>query len=233
MRSILNRKLVIAATALVMLAGAAVAVAATQSSSGSGEQAYINDLAGRLNVTPSALEAAIKAADSDQINAAVAAGRLTQTEANSLLQRIQQSTGVPFFGRGLSGRGFGGRGFGGLRGAAAVAAQYLGISESTLRTDLASGKSLAEIANNTTGKSATDLTTAIVNAETTRLNDAVSSGRITGAQETQLLTNLSSRISAQLQRTWTGGWTPGAGGWRGSGPAASGSTGLFGYQPTV
>ena len=52
MRSILNRKLVIAATALVMLAGAAVAVAATQSSSGSGEQAYINDLAGRLNVTP-------------------------------------------------------------------------------------------------------------------------------------------------------------------------------------
>ena len=91
MNPFLNKKLVIAATTVAMLGGTAAALAATQSSSGSGAQAYVNDLAGRLGVTPAALSTAIKAADSDQINAAVAAGRLTQAQATRLAQRIAQS----------------------------------------------------------------------------------------------------------------------------------------------
>jgi hypothetical protein len=201
-KSFLSKKLVIGVTGLVMLGGAAGAVAATQSSTGSGSQAYINDLANRLNVTPSALTAAIKAADSDQIDAAVAAGRLTQADATALKQRIQQSTGVPNFGRRFGGGGFGRGGFGGSN---AAAAQYLGLTETTLRSDLRSGESLAQIASSTPGKSVAGLTAAIIAAETTRLNTAVASGQITSQREQQRVSDLSSRIGTLVQRTRTAG----------------------------
>lgn len=220
MKAFLSKRLVIGATGLVVLAGAAGAVAATQGSSGVGAQAYVNDLAGRLGVTPSALTAAIKASDSDQIDAAVAAGRLTQTQATALKARIQASTGVPFLGHRFGAGGFSGS----LGGSAATAAQYLGISEATLHSDLQAGRSLSQIANATPDKSVAGLKAAIVAAETTRLNAAVSAGRITSQQEQQRLSNLSSRIDALLQRTWNGGgaWTGG-----GRGP------GLFGSHPTA
>jgi mRNA-degrading endonuclease toxin of MazEF toxin-antitoxin module len=230
MKFFLNRKLVIAATAVAMLGGAAVALAATQGSSGSGARAYISDLAGRLGVSSSTLTAAIKAADSDRINAAVTAGRLTQTEANALLQRIAQSTGAPLLGRGL-GRRFARAGFG--RGGGddtAAAAQYLGLSKSTLRADLASGQSLDAIAGATNDRSAAGLKTAIVTAETAKLDAAVSARTITGTQESRLLASLSSHLDAMLSRTWTGhagNWTGGrAGGWARRG--ATGASGVSG-----
>jgi hypothetical protein len=213
-KALLSKKLVIGATGLVMLAGAAGAVAATQGSTNSGAQAYINDLASRLSVTPSALTAAIKAAESDRIDAAVAAGTLTQAQASALKARIQLSTGVPFLGHRFSGGGVRG-GFGGRD---ATAAQYLGIAEATLRTDLQAGQSLAQIAAATPGKSVDGLKAAIVAAETTRLGAAVASGQITTQQEQQRLTDLQSRIDALLQRTWTGGWSGGRG-----------ASSLFGY----
>lgn len=220
MKSFLSKRLVIGASGLVVLAGAAGAVAATQGSAGVGAQAYINDLAGRLGVTPSALTAAIKASDNDQIDAAVAAGRLTQAQATALRARVQMSSGVPFLGHRFAARGFGA----GFAGSAATAAQYLGISEPTLHADLRAGQSLAQIATATPGKSVAGLKAAIIAAETTRLNGAVSAGRITSQQQQRRLSNLSSRIDALIQRTWNGGgaWTGG-----GRGP------GLFGPHPTA
>ncbi len=205
MKSLLNKKLVIGATGLVLLGGAggAVAVAATQGSGGSGRQAYIDDVAKHLNVTPSALTAAMKAAGYDRIQAAVAAGRLTQSQADALKQRVEQGRGVPFFGHRFGGGGLGGHG---------VAAQYLGISAATLRSDLESGKSLAQIASSTPGKSIEGLKAAIVSAEKIRLEKAVSSGSITSQQEQERLGNLSSRIEAQLQRTGVGGRNNGGSG---------------------
>jgi len=63
LKSFLSRKreLVIGAAGLVLLGGGAVAVAATQGSAGFGRQAYIEDVAKHLNVSPSALTAAMKA----------------------------------------------------------------------------------------------------------------------------------------------------------------------------
>jgi hypothetical protein len=209
MKPFVNKKLAAGVTGLaVLVGGAGAAMAATegsttQSSNPSGSQAFISDLAGRLNVTSTALVAAVKAAETDQINAAVAAGRLTQAQGTAAEQRIAQSTGVSFGGwlaRGARG------GFSGARGEIeATAAQYLGISESTLRSDLKAGQSLASIATSTAGKSVAGLTSAIIAAETTRLDSAVASGQITQAQETQRLANLSSRVDAIVQRTWTAG----------------------------
>jgi hypothetical protein len=157
-------------------------------------------------------------------------------EANALTQRLAQSTNPPLR-AGLGGRRFGGRGLGGrgLLGLDAVATNYLGISSATLRADLAAGQSLASIANaSTTGRSAAGLTSAITAAETSRLNAAVSSGKLTSAQEQQRLKNLSSRISALLSRTWTGGGRFGGRAWgaRGATPN-TGATGLFGDTPTA
>jgi hypothetical protein len=244
MKAFLGRRIVIAATVLCVLGGgaAAAAVAATTSSSGTGEQAYLADLATRLNVTPSALGAAIKATDSDQINAALAAGKLTSAEAATLRQRLAQSTNAPLLGAGLGDRRFGGRRFGGrglggrgLLGLDAIVTNYLGISSATLRSDLAAGQSLATIANaGTTGRSADGLSSAITAAETSRLTAAVSSGKLTSAQEQRRLTSLSSRISALLSRVWTGAGRFGGRAWGARGAAPStGATGLFGATPTA
>ncbi len=226
MNPFLNKKLVIAATTFAMLGGTAAALAATQSSSGSGAQAYVNDLAQRLGVTPTALSTAIKAADSDRINAAVAAGRLTQAQATKLEQRIAQSSSAQFPGGGLR-RGFGpGRRGRGLLDVSSAASQYLGITEATLRSDLAAGESLDAIANATASKSPAGLKAAIVAAETSRLGAAVTAGTITSQQESRRLTDLSSRIDALLQRTWSGQAGGRAGGWARRG--VTGSTGASG-----
>jgi hypothetical protein len=228
----MRRRAVIAATGLVMLGGAGAAVAATQDSSGFNAQSYINDLAGRLNVTPSALSAAIKAADSDRINAAVAAGRLTQAQADRLQQRIDDSaTGLPSFAARFGERV--GDGIVGLRALVPVATQYLAISAATLRSDLAAGRTLAEIADSAgDGRSSAGLKAAITAAVTTQLNDAVSSGRITSAQESARLASLSSRLDALLASTFTaGGWARGGPGWSGRGGphGGTGSTGPHGF----
>lgn len=203
MRSLVNRKLVIAATGLVVLGGAGGAMAATQLSGGSGRTAYVNDVAARLNVSPSALTAAMKAAAVDRINAAVAGGRLTPAQAQALEQRIQQGNGLP-----LLAHRFGG---GGLHAGIAAAAQYLGVTETALRSDLRSGKSLAEIAGSTSGKSVAGLKAAVIAAVTARLDGAVSSGRITSQQEQQRLAELSSRLDSILARTWSAGVGAGPG----------------------
>jgi hypothetical protein len=191
LKSLLNKKLLIGATGLVLLGGAggAVAVGATQGSAGSGRQAYVDDVAKHLNVTPGALTAAMKAAGYERIEAAVAAGRITPSQANALKQRIEHGGGVASFGHRLGGGRLG------------VAAQYLGISAATLRGDLQAGKSLAQIASSTPGKSVEGLKAAIVSAEKTRLEKAESSALITSQQEQERLGNLSSRIEALLQRT--------------------------------
>jgi hypothetical protein len=193
-KSLLSRKIVIGATLVVLLVGAGGAVAATQISGTSARQAFVNDVAKRLNVSPGALTSALKGAAIDRINAAVAAGRLSQSRANALEQRIQKGQGLGFFAHRVRARG--------LRVGIRAAAQYLGLSPATLRSDLRSGKSLAQIAGSTPGKSVAGLQGAIIAAEKSQLDAAVKNGRITSQQEQKVLSRLSSRIDSLLNRTW-------------------------------
>ena len=165
----LKRKLVIGLAALAVAALAGGAYAATQSSTPNTRQAFLNDVAKRLHVTPEQLTAALNGATLDQLQAAVKAGQLTQAQANAIEQRLKQkgaATGVPFgFGRrgfgphGLAPRAFGPppggpgglRPFGGLgpfgaAGALPAAASYLGLTTPQLMDQLFSGKSLSQIA---------------------------------------------------------------------------------------
>src|SRR5437868_883558 len=106
-------------------------------------------------------------------------------------------------GHGFGGPGFGGPGFGGPRGggggilAADVltpAADYLGVSVSTLQSDLKGGKTLAQEAT-AKGKTASGLVDAIVAAEKKVLDAENGAGWITDAQETNLLANIEDAVT--------------------------------------
>ncbi|HEV3055478.1 MAG TPA: hypothetical protein VGX45_12540, partial [Solirubrobacteraceae bacterium] len=96
MQRSLKRKLVLVVAAMAAVAFAGGAYAATQSSTPNVRQAFINDVAHRLNVTPAQLRAAVKGAYLDQLNTAVASGRLTAAQAAALRKWAQSAGVVPF-----------------------------------------------------------------------------------------------------------------------------------------
>jgi hypothetical protein len=96
---------------------------------------------------------------------------------------------------GARGPGFG-LGFGLGGGLVQAAASYLGVSVSTLVGDLRAGQSLADVAGNTSGKSADGLVQTLVGDEKARLDKAVAAGRLSQAQEDELTANLQQRIRA-------------------------------------
>jgi hypothetical protein len=193
----LNRKtkIVVSAVALLSAAGAGAAVAATQDSSPSSEsKAVIDDAAKQLGIPSSKLSDALKKALSDRVDAAVAAGRVTKAEGDALKARIQ-SNDFPLFGG--RHRGFGQHEFLGRLDSAVA---YIGITEAQLRTELESGKSLAQVAQ-AHGKSVDGLIGALVAAAKDKLDTAVSAGRLTKAQETEMLGALKDRITSAVNKT--------------------------------
>lgn len=214
-----RRKLAVGATGLVVLAGSGGAYAAAAGKTATPtktakaadhaaeQQAFLDDVAKRLNVTPDQLTAAVKGAAEARIDAAVAAGTLTKEQAAEAKKRL--ADGGPLLGPGLLGGkqgggrgagrpGFGGRGFGGfgLDGAAA----YLGLTEDKLREQLKAGKSLADVAK-AQNKDLAGLKAALKSAFTTKLDAAVKDGRLTAAQKTKALAAIDKRIDAIVNNT--------------------------------
>jgi hypothetical protein len=112
----------------------------------------------------------------------------------------------------------------------AAAATYLGLTQSDLQTAVRSGKTLAQIANGTSGKSSSGLIAALVGARKTELEQAVTAGTITQAQADQFTAMLKERITNLVNgvRPAHGGFgRPGGFG----GPPPSGSS-PGGFQPT-
>ena len=109
--------------------------------------------------------------------------------------------GPGFGGPGFGGPGFGGPGFGGPRGGGILAADvltpaadYLGVSVSTLQSDLKGGKTLAQEAT-AKSKTASGLVDAIMAAEKKVLDAENGAGWITDAQETNLLANIKDAVT--------------------------------------
>jgi polyhydroxyalkanoate synthesis regulator phasin len=190
MSSRLKPKVIAGTVAGLAVAGGGVAYAATQLGSPQQEnQAVLNDAARQLGVEPSALSAALKKALENRVDEAVAAGRLTKAQGEELKQRIE-SGDVPLFGG--PGRGFGHHAgpFGGLD----AAASYLGLTDAQLRTQLESGKALADVAK-AQGKTVDGLVQALVDAAKKRIDAAVTAGRLTQSQADSILADLKSRVT--------------------------------------
>jgi polyhydroxyalkanoate synthesis regulator phasin len=185
-----KRKLIFGVAALLAAAGGGVAVAASDSSPSEENQAIIDNAAKQLGISPSKLSTALKQALADRIDAAVAAGRLTKDEGTALKQRLDAGD-FPLFG-GLH-RGFGH--FGGRLGRLDAAANYLGLTETQLHSELEGGKTLAQVAQ-AHGKTANGLIDALVADAKKRLDQAVTAGRLTQSQANEMLSGLRDRIGA-------------------------------------
>jgi hypothetical protein len=197
----LRKRLVAGAVVLAALAGGGGAIAASQLGSDADEQAILDDAAKRLGVEPSELSDALEQAYSARIDEAVAEGELTQEQADALKERIEAGD-IPLVGGSLFGHHGPGHGphhgplFGGLDAAAA----YLGLTEEELREQLESGKTLAEIAT-AEGKTADGLEQALLDAAKADLAQAVEDGRITEAQQQEILADLPERIDDLVNGT--------------------------------
>ena len=172
--------------AAAAVAGGGAAIAADRLGSSNDSQAVVNDAAKQLGVTPSALTAALKKALENRIDAAVAAGQLTKEQGGELKQRIESGELPLFFGP----RG----GPPGHFGDFSTAASYLGLTTAELDAQLESGKSLAQVAKDR-GKPVDGLIQALVDQATKRLDADVAAGRLTKAQEQQILSGLKQRIT--------------------------------------
>jgi hypothetical protein len=204
------RRGLIALGAVAVLGGAAVGIAAAQAQPAtpaagqaqSGYQKFIDALAKRLNITSTNLETAIGQARTD--------------------------AGLPAGGPGFPGA----RGKGGPRGAAVdsnAAATAIGITPQQLRSELA-GKSLADVAK-AHGKTAADVATALKNAAHTRIDQAVTAGRLTADQANTQKTQVDQRIDQLVNQVMPQGRPGGPGGFAGrGGPGGFGGRGGFGGE---
>jgi len=198
----MKRKVLAGAAAALAVGGAGAGVAATKlttNSPGEESKAIVNDAAKNLGVEPSKLSAALKKAFEDRIDAAVADGRLTKQQGEELKQRIE-SDGFPL----LGGPGFGFRHHDGgphwfMHGLDA-AASYLGLTQVQLRTQLESGKSLAQVAK-AQGKSVDGLKDALVKDAKTKLDGAVKAGRLSSAEEQRILSEIQEHVDDLVNGT--------------------------------
>jgi hypothetical protein len=82
-----------------------------------------------------------------------------------------------------------------------AAAAYLGVTSAVLQSDLQSGKTLAQVATATSGKTTAGLVDALVAAETTEWDARVTAGALTQAQETAMLPTLTQRFTGLVNGT--------------------------------
>jgi hypothetical protein len=103
MEHALKRRIAGGAAGLALLAGAGGAAFAASSGGRAGSNqpdAFLGDVAKRLNVSPEKLKEAIKGAFSDKLDADVAAGRLTRAQADRIKKEAEEHGGFPPLGPG-------------------------------------------------------------------------------------------------------------------------------------
>ena len=180
--------------AFAALALAAPALAANDKPS------LVDDVAARLGVTPDKLRAAFKAALAARVDAAVANGRLTPEQAAKLKQRIANGNGLGIGARkAFAGRQKAFRARIAKARAHAPVADYLDMTREQLRTELSSGKSLAQIAQ-AKGKSVDGLVAAMLAPAKAGLARAVENGRLTKTRADEILAHLTEGAKKLVQR---------------------------------
>ena len=151
---------------------------------------YLQDLANRLHVSVSTLQQDKLGAAEDVIAQMVKDGKLTQSQATAIENRLQSHQACTGKGNGLFGRGvvlsslkqY-------LPSVENQVAQGLNLTASQLTTDLKNGQSLNQIATAQHVSSA-QLHTIVLNAVQSAVNQAVKDGNLTQAQANAFMTAL-------------------------------------------
>lgn len=184
-------KFAVALATVVALTLALFAVAAAGAKDNSDGQTVIDrwvaKVAERLGVSSDDLTAAMQGAQFDLIDEAVAAGNMTQQQADQLKQYIQEN-GVLFPhrpGHGLRCRG--------ANFTVEAAAQVLGMEKDALIQALQSGQSLLEVAQ-AQGMGADDFKAALLGQVRSDLDQKVAAGTLTQSQADRIYQGFESRI---------------------------------------
>lgn len=158
---------------------------------------FLDKLAANLGLTSDQLQNGLKTTEKQYVDQAAQNGTLTQQQATALEQKIDQSNGIAPLGRFLN-----------LRNRARVnigqaVAGALGITPQQLKSELQSGKTVKDvIVEHSPGKTADqavqDVVNSVVAQAKTRLDTAVQNGKLTGEQESSILTNLSQRLTNRI-----------------------------------
>lgn len=149
--------------------------------------------------TSASLQQALVAAFDAKLDRRVAAGRLTQAQADQRLARFQDRVDE-LVGKVVgqrAGRRGGARLVGGVL---KVAAGYIEISRVQLRAELP-GHSLAQVAE-AHGKTSAGLQQALVAAADAKLDRLVARGRLAQARADRLLTRFQNRVDELVNRVW-------------------------------
>ena len=150
---------------------------------------YLQDLAGKLNVSASTLQQDKLSAREDVLAQMVKDGKLTQSQATAIEQRLQSHQACTGKGHGV------GRGIvlsslkQYLPNVENQVAQGLKLTSSQLTADLKNGQSLNQIAT-AQGVSSAQLHTLVLNAVQSAVNQAVKDGKLTQTQATNFITAL-------------------------------------------
>ena len=178
----------------------------------------LSDIATAQGKSISGLKDAIVAAMTSALDADVAAGKITSAQEQTRLADFTSHVSDLISNNGGHG------GPGGHHGTppfAAAVATYLGLTDAQVKTQLQSGKTLAEIAV-AQGKTATGLQDVIVTAITADLDAAVTAGKLTAAQETSMLAGLKTHVADIVTHSGPPAGQHGPGG--PGGPGGSSST---------
>jgi hypothetical protein len=161
---------------------------------------FFTKLAGKLGLAPDRVIGAAKEVQKEQIDAEVAAGRLTAEQAARLKERVD--AGDIMIGRGPGGPGGPkGHGRGGVGADMTALATWLGITPEQLHTELheGTGKSLAQVAQ-AHNKTRDALITFLTDQTKARLDQAVAAGRLTQQQADQMLEQFRQNVGQMVDR---------------------------------
>lgn len=170
----------------------------TQAGPNSGQSDYITQLATNLGVDVATLKAAIATTNGDELKKAVAAGTITQAQADKIAAALPGDTF--FFGAHGSKTpgnpavpGKGGPFFGAITDVEGSVATFLGVTPAQLKTELQGGKSLADVAT-AHEKTRDDLKTYLTTQANAQIERAVSDGKLAQAQADMIKSALSTHL---------------------------------------
>lgn len=148
---------------------------------------------------------------SDALAKLVEAGTITQAQSDAVAQALTDA--MPARGPGGDANGDGGMHRGGMRGGGNLdtVATALGMTADELRTELQSGKTIADVAAEK-GVAVETITAAVKAELQTHLAEEVASGEHTQAEADQILADADARIAAMIDGTAPAGGRGGFGG---------------------
>jgi 3-hydroxyacyl-CoA dehydrogenase len=191
----LNKKLLAIVLGVAVLGTTAAGVAFADTSTAPAQptqnlsQTFLGNLASTLNISQSTLTGDIQTAETQTVNQAVSNGQLTQTQATQILSRISKGN-FQLLGFGGNRKGGNSKGCGAFMTLKPLATT-LGMTPQAVISALRGGQTVAALAS-TKGTTVAALQSAILSSVTSQLSQAVTNGKLTQAQESQILQNINS-----------------------------------------